>query len=203
MERLLRVNHLERLRLADLDHTGCDQEWYTTRWQRLSGCGPTTAASLLLLQFFPVDQLTQAEALARMEVTWKHVTPNLRGVDTLERFKTGFSAYLNQANVQHTVHCLPIPKAKDKRPLIEEAIRFIKEALEKDMPVPFLNLHNGHVRNLEAYHWVLITAIRCTEDHSSVEVEIVDGGQVFFIDLILWLTTSRAGGGFLYFEAID
>ena len=201
MDKLLRVQHLDRLRIDEMDHTGCDQEWYTTRWQRLSGCGPTTAASLSLLQFFPVMPLTQAEALARMEVTWKHVTPSYRGVDTLERFKTGFSAYLTQVGVNHSVHCLPIPKAKDKRPLIEEAIRFIKEAVEKDIPVPFLNLHNGLVRNLEAYHWVLITAIRCTADHSVVEVEIVDGGKVFFIDLILWLTSSRAGGGFLYFEA--
>lgn len=202
MERLLRISHLDRLRLDALDHTGCDQEWYTTRWQRLSGCGPTTAASLSLLQFFPSVPLSQEAALERMEETWTYVTPNLRGVDTLERFKTGFSTYLNEHAVNHTVHGLPIPKAKDKRPLIEEAIHFIREALEKDIPVPFLNLHNGLVRNLEAYHWVLVTAIRCTADHSQVEVEIVDGGKVFFIDLILWLTSSRAGGGFLYFEAI-
>ena len=202
MERLLRVQHLDRLRIEALNHVGCDQEWYTTRWQRLSGCGPTTAASLALLQFFPHVPLTHEAAVERMEETWQFVTPNLRGVDTLERFKTGFSAYLNARSVAHNVHCLPIPKAKDKRPLIEDAIRFIREALEKDRPVPFLNLHNGQVRNLEAYHWVLITAIRCTADHSQVEVEIVDGGNVFFIDLILWLSSSRAGGGFLYFEAI-
>jgi hypothetical protein len=202
MERLLRIRHLDRLRLEAVDHTGCDQEWYTTRWQRLSGCGPTTAASLSLLQFFPSVPLSKESALLRMEETWKYVTPNMRGVDTLERFKTGFSAYLAEHSIQHTVHCLPIPKAKDKRPLIEDSIHFIREALEKDIPVPFLNLHNGQVRNLEAYHWVLVTAIRCTADHSQVEVEIVDGGKVFFIDLILWLTSSRAGGGFLYFEAI-
>lgn len=202
MERLLRVNHLDRLRIEALDHTGCDQEWYTTRWQRLSGCGPTTAASLSLLQFFPSVPLNQESALKRMEETWKYVTPNLRGVDTLERFKDGFSTYLSDHAIKHTVHCLPIPKSKDKRPVIEDAIRFIREALEKDIPVPFLNLHNGQVRNLEAYHWVLITAIRCTADHTEVKVEIVDGGKAFFIDLILWLTSSRAGGGFLNFEAI-
>lgn len=202
MERLLRVHHLDRLRIEALDHTGCDQEWYTTRWQRLSGCGPTTAASLSLLQFFPSVPLNQESALKRMEETWQYVTPNLRGVDTLERFKNGFSTYLSDHTIKHTVHCLPIPKSKDKRPVIEDAIRFIREALEKDIPVLFLNLHNGQVRNLEAYHWVLITALRCTADHTVVEVEIVDGGKVFFIDLILWLTSSRAGGGFLNFEAI-
>lgn len=26
---------------------GCDQEWYNSEWQRISGCGPTAASNLV------------------------------------------------------------------------------------------------------------------------------------------------------------
>ena len=46
----LRLKDIERFRIRDArtgqTWMGHDQEWYGTPWQRLAGCGPTTACNL-------------------------------------------------------------------------------------------------------------------------------------------------------------
>ena len=46
----LRLKDIERFRIRDArtgqTWMGHDQEWFGTPWQRLAGCGPTTACNL-------------------------------------------------------------------------------------------------------------------------------------------------------------
>jgi len=67
-----------------------------------------------------------------------------------------------------------------------------------DAPIAFLNLNNGKVHNLEAYHWVLITGLDLSHP-SIVLAHILDGGVPLIIDLSLWLETTTSSGGFVYF----
>ena len=64
---------------------GYDQEWFTDEWQRLSGCGPTSASQVLGYSLFRDGVLDlettsdQTRALERMNIVWKYVKPRFGG----------------------------------------------------------------------------------------------------------------------------
>ena len=64
---------------------GYDQEWFTDEWQRLSGCGPTSASQVLSYSLFRDGLLDlettsdQTLALERMNLVWKYVKPRFGG----------------------------------------------------------------------------------------------------------------------------
>lgn len=95
-----------------------------------------------------------------------------------------------------TLSCklLEIPGRKNISELeIDKAFNFIEDALKEDLPVAFLNLHNGQLVNLESWHWVTIYEL----DREKGRVSILDQSSLKEIDLKLWLNTSNKGGGFV------
>src|SRR5690554_3206089 len=99
-----RLSDIERFRIRDTrtgeSWLGHNQEWYRTPWQRLSGCGPTTASNIFryLAPALPPDAARAArpgrtDALAFMEDVWETVTPTRCGIDTTQRFHTTAMAY--------------------------------------------------------------------------------------------------------------
>ena len=64
---------------------GYDQEWFADEWQRLSGCGPTSASQVLSYSLFRDGLLDlettsdQTLALERMNLVWKYVKPRFGG----------------------------------------------------------------------------------------------------------------------------
>jgi len=193
------LKDIEALRIEGSDQYGCDQEWYSKPWQRLSGCGPTAASMMALYQIHPNPQAkTLDEAKAVMNEVWNFVTPGFGGINRLDRFYKGYEKYLSSKNVAHQNHALEIPKSVSHRPSLLTVTDFISEGLAADAPVAFLNLNNGKVHNLEAYHWVLITGLDLS-DPSKAMAHILDGGQRLIIDLSLWLETTTSSGGFIYF----
>lgn len=199
MNDYLSLKNIEALKIDGSDLYGCDQEWYTKPWQRLSGCGPTAASMMALYQVNPKHSAkTIDEAKAAMNELWNFVTPGFGGINRLDRFYNGYGKFLISKNIAHLNHALEIPKTVAHRPALSEVIHFLVEGLKADAPIAFLNLNNGKVHNLEAYHWVLITGLDLS-DPSLALAHILDGGQRLIIDLGLWLHTTTASGGFIYF----
>jgi hypothetical protein len=199
MNEYLSLKNIEALKIEGSDQYGCDQEWYSKPWQRLSGCGPTAASMMALYQVHP-NPLAKSidEAKAVMNEVWNYVTPGFGGINRLDRFYKGYEKYLATKNLSHHNHFLEIPKLVTHRPSLKEVTDFLVNGLSADAPIAFLNLNNGKVHNLEAYHWVLITGLDLS-DPSMAMAHILDGGERLIIDLSLWLDTTTASGGFIYF----
>lgn len=189
---------------------GCDQEWYNSEWQRLSGCGPTAASNIIyyLSRTKPrackLDvQNDRGGCLALMEEVWTYVTPTEEGVDTTKKFYDALRAYFDAVGTRTAAEICDIPENKDERPALKEVLDFLITAMENDAPVAFLNLCNGDETNLEEWHWVTVISLRCDEGKAQSHLIILDEGQFKKIDLGLWHNTTELGGGFVYFAIPD
>ncbi|MDR3288359.1 MAG: hypothetical protein LBT22_02910 [Peptococcaceae bacterium] len=187
---------------------GCMQQWYTTEWKRRAGCGPSVASNLLLYlnqtrsSIDLGDDFTSRERCLRlMEEVWEFVTPKIGGVSTTKRFYTALEAYLQAKALQAAYDFCNVPVQKAKRPALDEVLGFIGGALAKDVPVAFLNLCNGQEKDLDQWHWVTIIALEYTEDKRGAEIEFLDEGKIWRINLASWYATTTLGGGFVCFNA--
>lgn len=79
---------------------GCNQEWYRTKWRRLTGCGPTAVTNIIYyLNYtrgvYPQDESppTKNESLSLMEEIWEFVTPTLRGIPSTKLLYDDVMAY--------------------------------------------------------------------------------------------------------------
>jgi len=181
---------------------GCNQEWYKRKWQKMSGCGPTTASNIIL---YNMKNKTTAkkDALNLMEEMWKNVTPTLKGVNTTKIFYEGTMSYANSKGIKSEFKAIDIPKDKNDRPNFEDLLHFINNSLENDIPLAFLNLCNGEEKSLDKWHWVTVISLEYEEDKSTAFIEILDEGMKKTIDLLLWYKTTTLGGGFVSFSFND
>lgn len=186
---------------------GCEQEWYDSDWQKLSGCGPTTACNLLFyLEFTALvskqEQITFSKeyGLMRMQELWEYVTPTEKGIPTTKMFSEDFLNYAKAKNLNVTCHTIDLYKKTNIYPKFREVVKFIETAMLNDYPVAFLNLNNGEVNNLDAWHWVTIISLEYEMNENEAYVNIIDEGLNKKIDLKLWYSTTTRGGGFVYFE---
>lgn len=186
---------------------GCDQEWYVSEWQRLSGCGPTAAANIIYYlsrarPFFRNKMIhnNKKSCLSLMEELWEYVTPNEEGVDTTQKFNESLLSYFTHLGLNAVAEVCDIPENKQLRPAYNTVFNFMKQAMLQDTPVAFLNLCNGAVENLEAWHWVTIISIEYSEDGEKLYADILDEGAIKSIDLKQWYDTTALGGGLVYFK---
>ena len=177
---------------------GADQEWFPEGWQRMAGCGPTAAAVVFaylarahaaLAPLCPGDVSGRREFTALMCQVWAYVTPRHHGLNKPELMQRGMEAYAGARGIALSPARLEIPAARTKRPEYAAVARFVRDSLERECPVAFLNLHNGKVKDLDWWHWVTIVAL---EGERAV---ILDSGRELEIDLALWLETTRKRGG--------
>ncbi|MDU6270567.1 MAG: hypothetical protein E6604_10495, partial [Veillonella sp.] len=92
---------------------GYDQEWFTDEWQRLSGCGPTSASQVLGYSLFRDGLLDlettsdQTLALERMNLVWKYVKPRFGGgVYKTQWMERGLVRLLEDEGLSYDVHML-------------------------------------------------------------------------------------------------
>lgn len=180
---------------------GLNQEWYTSKWQRLAGCGPTAASSLIYYTFSSDLTLNKETALKLMEDVWNYVTPGMGGVYKRSMFTSGLERYFESNHIISNINSIEITKNKKTRLSLNETIAFIEEGLSMNSPIAFLNLDNGDEEKLDEWHWVVISGIDIHESHSQVFIHIMDDGKLFAIDLELWLRTTKKGGAFVYFTS--
>lgn len=201
------ISNLELLKVADESakiYYGCNQEWYSTEWQRLSGCGPSVAANIVFyLEALGKTSNNKETMLMLMEESWGYVTPTSEGIPTTKMFCDAMKLYALAKGLQVESGCFDLPAEKEHRPLLQNMLSFIDAALLNDAPVAFLNLCNGEEKKLDSWHWVTIISLEYSEDSSSAFVNILDEGVIKKIDLELWYKTTNLGGGFSYFRIYD
>jgi len=189
---------------------GCSQQWYTTEWQRRSGCGPTAASNIIfylehIQSNFDLEQSYNCKAnwLALMEEMWEYVTPTKHGINTTKMFYESLLTYAESKGLNVEFDFCDLPEDKSLRPKLSEILNFLEKALSKDVPIAFLNLCNGEEKNLERWHWVTIISLEYEEYEKSAVIKILDEGQIKKIDLTLWYDTTILGGGFVYFTRLS
>jgi hypothetical protein len=187
---------------------GCNQEWYVTERQRLTGCGPTTVCNIIwyLNHIQPAFGLNQncsskEKSISFMEEIWKFVTPTREGIPTTKMFYESVMAYTKTKGLDVEYRYCDLPEKKSLRPKFMDVVYFLEGALQQDSPIAFLNLCNGDEKNLEPWHWVTIIALEYSEDGKRAFIDILDEGLIKKIDLLLWYKTTTHGGGFVYFIA--
>lgn len=188
-------------------HYGCNQEWYSTEWQRLSGCGPTVATNIIYYltrkgKVSPAGQgmACKTECSALMEDVWKYVTPTTHGIPETKMLIEAMLSYVQSKKLNFEYQFLDLPEDRDSRPTLAEVLDFLETAFIKDAPVAFLNLCNGGEQTLDEWHWVTIISLGYRDKEEQIYVNILDEGMVKKIDLALWYNTTTLGGGFVYFS---
>lgn len=185
---------------------GAHQIWYSSWIQRMSGCGPTAASNLLWYlastraecrSLFDGDATDRTEMIRLMENVWKYVTPGMRGVDKATILIQGAVRYGSDHDVRLGARVLEIPGKVSQRPDKGEVFAFLSSAFSDNLPVAFLNLSNGAVRNLDNWHWVTLVAV-----DQSLRARMYDQGIRQLIDLDCWLETTKGGGAFVTIEPI-
>ncbi|WP_291634392.1 hypothetical protein [Clostridium sp.] len=185
---------------------GYHQECYATEWQRLSGCGPCAASNIIRYMnhtrdTFELEQssISKETCLPLMEEIWKYVTPTTEGIPTTKIFYENVLSYAKSKGLNLEYAFCDLPEDKANRPELNKILIFLEEALLKDVPIAFLNLCNGQLKNLEPWHWVTIISLEYEEDGRNSFVNILDEGIIKRIDFELWYNTTTLGGGFVYF----
>lgn len=185
---------------------GADQEWYRDPWQRMAGCGPTTASVLLsylgstrpaLAPLASPGGRTSAGFLPYMEEVWTFVTPGPMGLKGVDKLTGGCEKFAEAHGVLLSSRALDIPRRPEDRPSLTRCTEFLRAGLSADCPVAFLNYSNGSLTNLEDWHWVPLVALEERED--TLVCTVLDGGLAVDVDFSLWYRTTRLGGGLAYF----
>jgi hypothetical protein len=134
---------------------------------------------------------TQTSFLALMETMFGYVTPGRGGVSTTAIFTHGARRYGTDLSMSLQPRALEIPTFRSLRPTPEALGAFLADAIESDLPVAFLNLSSGALKNLDNWHWVLIIGM----DPDTMTATICDQGKFWDVDIGKWLRTSVLGGG--------
>lgn len=178
-----------------------NQEWYLEKWQRNAGCGPTNCSLLLwylaktrkeCYQLLDQHDLTKDSFLSLMEQVWHFVTPGKMGVHLPETLTNGGIAFAQQKNIALEATILTLAKSPFCKQDLANVETFLVEQLSNDLPVTFLNLSNGSLKNLDNWHWVSIISY----DLESHVATIYDQSIIKDIDIKLWLETSLLKGSF-------
>lgn len=189
---------------------GYNQEWYKTSFQKTRGCGPTTAAMVLLYlnrreagplpyQSHSISSITEV-----LEDVWKFVTPGwLLGLNSTRKFCKGVEALADYYRLSWYCRKLSIAAFKFKRVSLSQVVKFLEEGITLDCPIAFLNLHKGRVTSLESWHWIVLVALSYEENQNRYLATCYDGGRLLTFDLGLWLETTKLGGGFVYIKVKD
>lgn len=191
---------------ANVIFYGCDQEWFTTEWQRISGCGTSVAANIILYlnnKCHAAEVLSDIndkdKSLLLMDEIWKYVTPTNHGIHTTKMFYEPLLSYIKSKDFKFKFKFMNLPAAKINRPKFSEVLDFLRDALSHDVPIAFLNLCNGAEVNLEQWHWVTIISLEYITEEKQAYIHILDEGIIKKIDFTLWYNTTMGDGGFVYF----
>ncbi|MDR1293283.1 MAG: hypothetical protein LBJ91_07825 [Clostridiales Family XIII bacterium] len=185
---------------------GGDQEWFGSRkeYRKEAACGATTCANVLgylaqtrpeLAALAPYDLHDKDDFLTFMKTVYPYVRPGLIGIMPAD-FTRGASEYSAEFGFEFEYDTLTVPAASSKRPGADAMYKFLSAALADDLPVAFLNLSSGRVKNLDSYHWVTLVGI----DAKAGVCHIVDNGRLLSVELKKWLKRSTLGGAFVVIE---
>lgn len=184
---------------------GYNQEWYTDPWKQLAGCGPTTGTQVISYMEFKegILDITSSQdgtaALERMETVWNYVTPRYGGGLYKTRWQMdGLKRYLEERNLPYDVKMMAIYPLRANEHSLEEVTSFLREGLESDSPIAFLNRHRGTEEGLSTWHWVPIIKMEVSKD--DVRCTVFDESIERTFSVKRWLEQNVLGGGFVYIK---
>lgn len=179
-------------------HYGYDQEWYPERWQKLAGCGPTTASVMMAYWEAKWEGriiATQGQAEEKMLALWPYATPRMHGLYKTRWLREGVERYLRDHDLPGRAEMISVAPIRPFRPSLSALASFIGEGLQGDCPVGFLNLHNGGIESLYNWHWMPFVKLAETEE--GWQGTVMDEGKGIDFPLHVWLKKSKFGGGFV------
>lgn len=203
----LTLRHLEWLQVKTENEKislGYNQEWFGTDWQRLAGCGPTTATQIINYiscrdGYVEALQLRNKHCVMQtMEQVFPYVKPRRAGLYKTRWMKEGLEKYVQDRNWNYEVKMLRIYPFAIMRPSEKDVAKFILDGILSDCPIAFLNRHKGHEEGLDTWHWVPIIAIE--ERDGKYFAFVYDDEQMKEFSINDWLKDSVLGGGFVYLE---
>jgi len=184
---------------------GATQLWYSVFWRRRAGCGPTCASNLLWYLaatcpekyrcLYDGDCRNRHEMIFLMNKVWHYVTPGMRGLNKSSMFTDGVTLFGKDRGVNISCRVLEVSADSSLRPSQDQVLEFLTAAFEDDLPVAFLNLSNGQVKNLDNWHWVTLVS---TDEN--LQAEMYDDSGCELVDVALWLETTTGGGAFVAIE---
>ncbi|MDF2802848.1 MAG: hypothetical protein K0S61_2751 [Anaerocolumna sp.] len=193
--------------LENKTYFGGNQEWYHKKWNKDSGCGPTSAANITAYlaltrerfrNLYPGKSMEQNEFAKHMEEMFHYITPGPMGVNSIDKYIDGFMNYVNEKEVELTPKNLSVDLCNYKKRDAKVLEEFVLEALSKDCPIAFLNLSKGAESKLQGWHWITITHARIEED--DIIAIASDEGIKREFSLKLWYLTTKMHGGLIYFN---
>ncbi len=113
---LVELNKLELIDQSSQETIfGFNQEWYKSKWQRLAGCGPTAASSLIYYGLHQENSLDKNKAIQLMETLWEYVTPGMGGVYKRSMFTDGLKRYFDKHQINAHIESIEVTKNKKTR----------------------------------------------------------------------------------------
>ena len=193
---------------------GICQDWLPTARMRRSGCGPCTVANMLfylsrkdpllagLCPFADADaaSLTYKQSVYFVREIWKHLTPGPMGVNTAQMFVNGALSYVRRTGMRITARDKHVPGVTARYEPFSVYADFIREGLDADCPVAFLNLSNGTEKGLDGWHWVTVAGMHRAPDDKEVFIEIIDDTKKKTINFRAWYDSTFLGGALAYFK---
>lgn len=185
---------------------GGNQDWCTDFWMHLGGCAALAACdlsiclskNLRLTDCCPYDpeNMTKKQYVDFSMVMKPYIHPRMGGVAELSLFTDGYGKYLNDRGYDVTFDLCPGEKS------FEEAEIFLKNALKKNLPVPFLLLRHRDksLKDLN-WHWFMITGCDVRNERSILKYHTY--GEEQEVDFQqLWSTGMYRRGGMAAIKAI-
>lgn len=196
---------MTELKLFSIDNMiGWDQEQFTDWWMNKGGCGAVTACDnciyfareLGLNNLYPFDSenITREDYVNFSKIMKPYLSPRISGINTLELFIDGCKEYLSDMgdkSIEMTAlysHCS-----------FEEYKKAVKEQIDNNLPVPYLNLkHKNPLFDDFVWHWFWLAGYKEVDDIFMVKV--ISYGEYVWFDLKeLWDSGySEKGGIVLY-----
>ncbi len=148
---------------------GGNQEWCTDFWMYLGGCGALAACDLSiclarnygLKKCYPGDvlNLTRKEYVDFSMKMKPYIHPRVGGVTKLSMFTDGCGQYLKDCGYRAEFETLDGDKP------YEEAEKFVKKAIERNLPVIYLMLRHRdkEFKDLN-WHWFCITGYKTEKE---------------------------------------
>lgn len=179
---------------------GLNQDWYSESFQKLAGCGPTVAATMLLYLnkregqplWYRGDNIEST--IAVLNHVWLYVKPGRFGLYKTRAFASGVERLCHAHGLAWQCQALRVRTKEEP----SKMAAFVEEGIQSDCPVAFLNLNAGSVDAFEDWHWIILTGIR-KEDKVYVASGLDCGRKIEF-DLGAWAKTTKMGGGFVYIK---
>jgi hypothetical protein len=202
--------HIDAFAITDDDgktYFGGDQTWLPPKeFHREAACGATTCANILSyysrtgkdfadLRTHRLE--TKTGFTEHLKEVYRDITPGPLGTMP-KTIIAGAEKFASDRETRLRISILKVPCMRKHRAPFSDAADFITAGLERDLPIAFLNLSNGGVKDLDSYHWVTIAAI----NRETGMVRIVDNGELLEIDLKRWIERSAVGGAFLLLEPV-